>query len=102
MKLPHKTLRHAPATDPRPHRQYIIDALAPPEPKIATLIDLLFVAVLAFGTGVLVMDLSTAHQIERWTKRGGDLAIAGYTIVCELPLTIDCQARHIGPNEVRP
>ncbi|MCQ9375186.1 hypothetical protein NMQ14_13080 [Methyloversatilis sp. XJ19-13] len=83
-------------------QQYLIDALAPPDRNIATLADLCFVAVIALATGVLAMDYFTAREIERWVERGGDLAIAGYTIVCELPLTIDCQARLIGPNEVRP
>lgn len=86
----------------RDPQQLMIDALVPPPRTIATLADVCMVAVLAFGTGVLLMDYATAREIERWVERGGDLAIAGYTIVCELPLTIDCQARLIGPNEVRP
>lgn len=83
-------------------QQLMIDALAPPPRLIATLADLCMVAVLAFGTGVLVMDMATARQIEHWVERGGDLAIAGYTLVCELPLTAGCPARLVGPNEVRP
>ncbi len=86
---------------PEPH-QYLIDALAPPERPVATLVDVIFAAVMAFGVGVLVMDYATAREIERWRERGGDLVLAGYTIVCELPLTVDCQARQVGPNEVRP
>ncbi|EGK72004.1 hypothetical protein METUNv1_01782 [Methyloversatilis universalis FAM5] len=82
--------------------QLMIDALAPPPRLIATLADLCMVAVLAFGTGILVMDMATARQIERWVERGGDLSIAGYTLVCELPLTNGCHARPVGPNEVRP
>lgn len=85
-----------------PEQKRIIDALVPPDRNIATLIDVCFVAVIAFGIGVLVMDYTTAHQIERWRQRGGDLAIAGYTIVCELPITVGCQARPVGANEVRP
>lgn len=86
----------------RDPQQLMIDALAPPPRTIATLADLIFVAVLAFGTGVLVMDMATARQIEHWQERGGDLALAGYILVCELPLTSGCPARLVGPNEVRP
>lgn len=83
-------------------QQLMIDAIAPRPRTIATLGELVAVAVMSFGLGVLVMDVTTERHLQHWVDHGGDLVIAGYTIVCDLPITIDCAARRIGPAEIRP